>query len=163
MHYHMPTTCDLCPKAMWNVIKPPPALECRRKILSYWCCQFIYKNSLIFFHAINSLLKLVIHFLGCHVKCHKDHVDREESCIQECKGNTETNFIPSLCIFYDYYIFYDLLLFVLCSILFVLVTVDYATAKDLLVLANTVEDQKQWVQNLSKKVVRTAAGPPKRR
>lgn len=94
MHYHMPTTCDLCPKAMWNVIKPPPALECRR----------------------------------CHVKCHKDHVDREESCIQECK-----------------------------------VTVDYATAKDLLVLANTVEDQKQWVQNLSKKVVRTAAGPPKRR
>lgn len=24
--------------------------------------------------------------LGCHIKCHKDHVDREEDCIQECNG-----------------------------------------------------------------------------
>lgn len=95
MHYHMPTTCDLCPKAMWNVIKPPPALECRR----------------------------------CHLKCHKDHVDREEDCLQDCK-----------------------------------VTVDYATAKDLLVMAGSVDEQKQWVQNLSKKVVRKeAVGPPSKR
>ena len=23
---------------------------------------------------------------GCHLKCHKDHVDRKEDCIQECEG-----------------------------------------------------------------------------
>jgi len=88
MHYHMPTACDLCPKQMWHMFKPPPALECRR----------------------------------CHIKCHKDHVDREEDCIQECK-----------------------------------VTVDMATAKDLLVLAGSQEDQKNWVLNLSKKIVKKEA------
>ena len=33
-----------------------------------------------------------------------------------------------------------------------IVTVDLATAKDLLLLANTVDEQKQWVQNLSNKI-----------
>lgn len=37
---------------------------------------------------------------------------------------------------------------------FYLVTFDLATAKDLLVLANSVEEQKEWVQNLSQKIVR---------
>lgn len=23
---------------------------------------------------------------GCHMKCHKDHVDREEACITMCNG-----------------------------------------------------------------------------
>lgn len=27
--YHMPTTCEVCPKPMWNMFRPPPALECR--------------------------------------------------------------------------------------------------------------------------------------
>lgn len=31
-------------------------------------------------------LMFFLHQLGCHIKCHKDHVDREEDCIQECKG-----------------------------------------------------------------------------
>ena len=31
MHYHTPTNCEFCPKTMWNMIKPPPALECRRR------------------------------------------------------------------------------------------------------------------------------------
>ncbi|XP_055329197.1 rho-associated protein kinase 1-like [Paramacrobiotus metropolitanus] len=28
--FHMPTTCEVCTKPLWNVLKPPPALECRR-------------------------------------------------------------------------------------------------------------------------------------
>lgn len=30
--YHMPTTCEVCPKPMWHMFRPPPALECRRKL-----------------------------------------------------------------------------------------------------------------------------------
>lgn len=28
--YHMPTACEVCPKQLWNMFRPPPALECRR-------------------------------------------------------------------------------------------------------------------------------------
>ncbi|KAL0273439.1 UNVERIFIED_CONTAM: hypothetical protein PYX00_006098 [Menopon gallinae] len=28
--YHMPTTCEVCPKPLWHMFRPPPALECRR-------------------------------------------------------------------------------------------------------------------------------------
>lgn len=27
--YHMPTACEVCPKPIWNMFRPPPALECR--------------------------------------------------------------------------------------------------------------------------------------
>lgn len=52
--YHFPTTCEACSKPLWNMFKPPPALECRR----------------------------------CHVKCHKDHLDKKEDVIAPCKGET---------------------------------------------------------------------------
>lgn len=29
--FHMPTTCEVCPKPLWHMFKPPPALECRSK------------------------------------------------------------------------------------------------------------------------------------
>ncbi|KAI5705422.1 hypothetical protein M8J75_014857 [Diaphorina citri] len=29
--YHMPTTCEVCPKPIWHIIRPPPALECGSK------------------------------------------------------------------------------------------------------------------------------------
>lgn len=29
--YHMPTTCEVCPKPLWHMFKPPPAMECRCK------------------------------------------------------------------------------------------------------------------------------------
>jgi len=85
MHYHMPTNCEVCPKQLWNMFKPPTALECRR----------------------------------CHIKCHKDHVDMEEHVIGQCKVN-----------------------------------VDLTTAKELLVLASSPEEQKEWVSGLSSKIVR---------
>ena len=50
--YHFPTNCEACTKPLWNMFKPPPALECRR----------------------------------CHIKCHKDHMDKKEDIIVPCKG-----------------------------------------------------------------------------
>ncbi|PFX19790.1 Rho-associated protein kinase 2 [Stylophora pistillata] len=55
----------------------------------------------------------------CHLKCHKDHVDREEACITTCNLN-----------------------------------MALISAKELLVLAQTADEQKQWVLYLSKKIVR---------
>lgn len=31
--FHMPTTCEVCPRPLWHMFRPPPALECRRKFL----------------------------------------------------------------------------------------------------------------------------------
>lgn len=28
--FHMPTTCEVCPRPLWHMFRPPPALECRR-------------------------------------------------------------------------------------------------------------------------------------
>ncbi|XP_047142948.2 rho-associated protein kinase 2 isoform X1 [Hydra vulgaris] len=42
------------------------------------------------------------------------------------------------------------------------VTVDLATAKDLLILANDVDEQKKWVQELSKKIIRKGVGALKK-
>lgn len=53
--YHFPTSCEACTKPLWNMFKPPPALECRR----------------------------------CHIKCHKDHMDKKEDIIAPCKGERE--------------------------------------------------------------------------
>lgn len=44
--YHMPTTCEICPKPMWHMFRPPPALECRSNYLFY---LFIYFLQLAFF------------------------------------------------------------------------------------------------------------------
>lgn len=29
--YHMPTNCEVCPKPLWHMFRPPAALECRSK------------------------------------------------------------------------------------------------------------------------------------
>lgn len=39
--YHMPTTCEVCPKPLWNMFRPPPALECRSKSFVIVLCIFI--------------------------------------------------------------------------------------------------------------------------
>lgn len=28
--YHMPTACEVCPRPLWHVFKPPAAYECKR-------------------------------------------------------------------------------------------------------------------------------------
>lgn len=44
--YHMPTTCEVCPKPLWNMFRPPPALECRSQ---FWFEDpFIFLISFIF-------------------------------------------------------------------------------------------------------------------
>uniref|UniRef100_UPI00358F7BE9 rho-associated protein kinase 2-like n=1 Tax=Myxine glutinosa TaxID=7769 RepID=UPI00358F7BE9 len=81
--YHFPTSCDACTKPLWNVFKPPAALECQR----------------------------------CHFKCHRDHMDRAEEAVAACR-----------------------------------VTFDMASAKVLLLLASSPEEQKKWVNCLFKRV-----------
>lgn len=81
--YHMPTNCEVCPKPLWHMFRPPPALECRR----------------------------------CRIKVHKEHLERKEEAIAPCKLHYDPN-----------------------------------SAKELLILASNTDDQKLWVQRLSKKI-----------
>nr|XP_055025445.1 rho-associated protein kinase 2 isoform X2 [Misgurnus anguillicaudatus] len=88
--YHFPTNCEACTKPLWNMFKPPPALECRR----------------------------------CHIKCHKDHMDKKEEIIAPCKVNY-----------------------------------DVSTAKNLLLLATSQEEQQKWVGRLIKKIPKKPPAP----
>ncbi|XP_073712259.1 rho-associated protein kinase 2b isoform X5 [Misgurnus anguillicaudatus] len=83
--YHFPSSCEVCSKSLWSMLKPPPALECRR----------------------------------CRVKCHKDHIDHKEEGLAPCRVNY-----------------------------------DMSTAKELLLLANSTEEQHKWVSRLLKRVPR---------
>uniref|UniRef100_A0A7N8Y6D8 non-specific serine/threonine protein kinase n=1 Tax=Mastacembelus armatus TaxID=205130 RepID=A0A7N8Y6D8_9TELE len=89
--YHFPTSCEACTRPLWQVFKPPPALECRR----------------------------------CHTKCHKDHMDRKEDVIVPCRVNY-----------------------------------DMSTAKDLLLLTNSQEEQQRWVSHLLKRIPRKPPTSP---
>ncbi|XP_067242619.1 rho-associated protein kinase 2 isoform X3 [Chanodichthys erythropterus] len=88
--YHFPTNCEACTKPLWNMFKPPPALECRR----------------------------------CHIKCHKDHMDKKEEVVAPCRVNY-----------------------------------DVSTAKNLLLLASSQEDQQKWVSRLMKKIPKKPPAP----
>uniref|UniRef100_A0A8C7H4R6 Rho-associated protein kinase 2 n=1 Tax=Oncorhynchus kisutch TaxID=8019 RepID=A0A8C7H4R6_ONCKI len=88
--YHFPTNCEACTKPLWNMFKPPPALECRR----------------------------------CHIKCHKDHMDKKEEIIAPCRVNY-----------------------------------DVSTAKNLLLLAVSQEEQQKWVGRLVKKIPKKPPAP----
>ncbi|XP_043112266.1 rho-associated protein kinase 2 isoform X2 [Puntigrus tetrazona] len=88
--YHFFTNCEACTKPLWNMFKPPPALECRR----------------------------------CHIKCHKDHMDKKEEVIAPCRVNY-----------------------------------DVSTAKNLLLLALSQEDQQKWVSRLMKKILKKPPAP----
>ncbi|KAL6488065.1 hypothetical protein MHYP_G00046910 [Metynnis hypsauchen] len=88
--YHFPTNCEACTKPLWNMFKPPPALECRR----------------------------------CHIKCHKDHMDKKEEIIAPCRVNY-----------------------------------DVSTAKNLLLLAASQEEQQKWVSRLVKKIPKKPPAP----
>ncbi|ERL86089.1 hypothetical protein D910_03503 [Dendroctonus ponderosae] len=81
--YHMPTACEVCPKQLWHMFRPPPALECRR----------------------------------CRIKIHKDHLERKEDTVPPCKLHYDPSY-----------------------------------AKELLLLATSNEEQRQWVSRLSKKI-----------
>ncbi|KAK1791266.1 hypothetical protein P4O66_013291 [Electrophorus voltai] len=97
--YHFPTNCEACTKPLWNMFKPPPALECRR----------------------------------CHIKCHKDHMDRKEEVIAPCRG--ELGGVGQS------------------------VNYDVSTAKNLLLLAASQEEQQKWVSRLVKKIPKKPPGP----
>lgn len=115
--YHFPTNCEACTKPLWNMFKPPPALECRR----------------------------------CHIKCHKDHMDKKEEIIAPCKGTAvQHTFWRSLSLasFSGYW----QLLLINSSLLHPQVNYDVSTAKNLLLLAASQEEQQKWVSRLVKKI-----------
>ncbi|XP_075779599.1 rho-associated protein kinase 2 isoform X5 [Pelodiscus sinensis] len=60
----------------------------------------------------------------CHIKCHKDHMDKKEEIIAPCK------------------VYYDI-----------------STAKNLLLLANSMEEQQKWVSRLVKKIPKKPPAP----
>ncbi|KAJ7342295.1 hypothetical protein JRQ81_010039 [Phrynocephalus forsythii] len=60
----------------------------------------------------------------CHIKCHKDHMDRKEEIIAPCKVNY-----------------------------------DISTAKNLLLLACSTEDQQKWVSRLGKRIPKKPPAP----
>ncbi|XP_053141596.1 rho-associated protein kinase 2 isoform X5 [Hemicordylus capensis] len=60
----------------------------------------------------------------CHIKCHKDHMDKKEEIIAPCKVNY-----------------------------------DISTAKNLLLLANSTEEQQKWVSRLGKKIPKKPPTP----
>ncbi|XP_073424335.1 rho-associated protein kinase 2 [Dendrobates tinctorius] len=60
----------------------------------------------------------------CHIKCHKDHMDKKEEMIAPCKVNY-----------------------------------DISTAKNLLLLANSTEEQQKWVSRLVKKIPKKPPAP----
>lgn len=100
----MPTNCEVCPKPLSNVFRPPPALECRSRF-----AKQLDKNILI------GICNFCI--LGCRIKVHKEHLERKEDAIAPCKLHN-----------------------------------DPTSAKELLILAPSRDDQKLWVQRLSKKI-----------
>ncbi|XP_017065127.1 rho-associated protein kinase 1 isoform X2 [Drosophila eugracilis] len=80
--YHMPTACEVCPKPLWHMFKPPAAYECKR----------------------------------CRNKIHKEHVDKHDP-LAPCKLNH-----------------------------------DPRSARDMLLLAATPEEQSVWVARLQKRI-----------
>ncbi|XP_055298419.1 rho-associated protein kinase 1 [Sitodiplosis mosellana] len=80
--YHMPTACEVCPRPLWHVFKPPAAYECKR----------------------------------CRNKIHKEHVDNND-LMAPCKLHHDPH-----------------------------------SAREMLLLATSNEDQKSWVNRLSKRI-----------
>lgn len=39
--YHMPTTCETCPKPLWHMFRPPAAFECKRSAFVLFCVHQI--------------------------------------------------------------------------------------------------------------------------
>ncbi|KMZ10186.1 rho-associated protein kinase 1 isoform X2 [Drosophila sechellia] len=87
--YHMPTACEVCPKPLWHMFKPPAAYECKR----------------------------------CRNKIHKEHVDKHDP-LAPCKLNH-----------------------------------DPRSARDMLLLAATPEDQSLWVARLLKRIQKSGYKP----
>ncbi|XP_055389536.1 rho-associated protein kinase 1 isoform X2 [Condylostylus longicornis] len=80
--YHMPTACEVCPKSLGHMFKPPAAYECKR----------------------------------CRNKIHKEHVDNNDP-LAPCKLHHDPH-----------------------------------SAREMLLLASTTEEQNLWVSRLSKRI-----------
>lgn len=100
--YHMPTTCEVCPKPLWHMFRPPAAYECKRWVVVKFMQQFE--------------LNQMSYWNRCRIKVHKDHIDNNDPLIP-CKLHHDPN-----------------------------------SARDMLLLASSPEDQSKWVSRLSKRI-----------
>lgn len=98
--YHMPTTCEVCPKPLWHMFRPPAAYECKR------CVRKKFHRSVNANHIS----------FRCRIKVHKDHIDSNDP-LAPCKLHHDPN-----------------------------------SARDMLLLASSPEDQNKWVSRLSKRI-----------
>lgn len=99
--YHMPTTCEVCPKPLWHMFRPPAAYECKR---------WVHVNPTAQQSSVISC------DFRCRIKVHKDHIDSNDP-LAPCKLHHDPN-----------------------------------SARDMLLLASSPEDQNKWVSRLSKRI-----------
>ena len=69
--YHMPTNCEVCPKPLWHMFRPPPALECRSKCSRCYGKEnfvMITYNIIMLFILLNSYSKYRI--FACIMRHH---------------------------------------------------------------------------------------------
>lgn len=78
--YHMPTNCEACPRPLWHMFRPPPALECRRKwtFLGVVHALAWAKNILCAHRVCLSVCMLVCYFITT--------VESEGSCVVQQWG-----------------------------------------------------------------------------
>lgn len=89
----------------------------------------------------------------CHIKCHKDHMDKKEEIIAPCKGKKKIT-----CCINIIYVHISLNVLIFFKYFFV-VYYDISTAKNLLILANSTEEQQKWVSRLVKKIPKKPPAP----
>ena len=97
--FHIPASCDGCPKPLWGPFRPPPAMECKR----------------------------------CRVKFHKEHVMAANAAHTTSGDSNNAKYGTDVV--------------APCK-----VSYDPTTAKEMLLMASTVEEQQQWVGKLIKKI-----------
>lgn len=75
--YHMPTTCEMCPKPLWHMFRPPAAYECKRYVLKFSLDSFAdFINRKFLFR--------------CRIKVHKEHIDNNDP-LAPCKLHHDPN------------------------------------------------------------------------
>lgn len=89
----------------------------------------------------------------CHIKCHKDHMDKKEEIIAPCKGQKKVAYCTNII-----YVYISLNVLIFFKYFFI-VYYDISTAKNLLILANSTEEQQKWVSRLVKKIPKKPPAP----
>lgn len=122
----MPTYCDACSKPLWDLFNPPAALEC--------LCNLFGK--LLFFRYSIGLFAFFIQ--ACHTKIHQEHYTNEKDSFQPCL--CELNFVKEVVkIVFSTFLFFNFK-----------VNDENVSARDLLLLCSTPNEQQMWIEKIRK-------------